>query len=431
MDASIINEPSSGYGSEQERAAGVRLVVLNLPEDEGEGLGFRLTRTLWDPYPWVREVTAGSRADSAGLRTGDCLLQADGKDLLGMPVGQVAGLIRGDGTGGGVTLLVWNCGVDPKDDPELLWSCGGGSRGEKSRRALAGVIKALSCCVCAATATKALTCARSHLYCEACWSRLERCALCRENLPSKDSPYSRNLVAEQVFEAIAIEYEIKDTIRRTSKCASAYTSPDRSPNISPTTSRKGLYQLSMMNRNRRNLQYNEKFASDPNIHRSLNHNDLNRQILQQTSNPTKMAESLNAGSTSSSCSCQTQNNLHRLDNNTDTPLKESIPQIFVENTERDNNNLTMNRNNIIQHKLVTKLRQACSMADLQNTAVSACSLSKSLNNINLGNKCCSNGNHSSSLENFKSNCISGADPPVYVLAAPQPIYLVTCDHAKN
>lgn len=26
---------------------------LNLPEDEGEGLGFRLTRTLWDPYPWV------------------------------------------------------------------------------------------------------------------------------------------------------------------------------------------------------------------------------------------------------------------------------------------------------------------------------------------------------------------------------------------
>ncbi|CAH2064781.1 unnamed protein product, partial [Iphiclides podalirius] len=269
MDENIA-EPS-GETSSEERSAGVRLVVLNLPEDEGDGLGFRLTRTLWDPYPWVREVTPGARADLAGLKTGDCLLQVDGRDLLGMPVGQVAGLIRGDGTGGGVSLLVWNCGVDPKDDPELLWSCGGGSRGEKSRRALAGVIKALSCCVCAATATKALTCARSHLYCEACWSRLERCALCRENLPSKESPYSRNLVAEQ-------------------------------------------------------------------------------------------------------------------------------------------------------HKLVAKLRQACSLADLQNTATSACTLSKSLNNISIGNQCCSSGSNSNSLDNVRSNYVPACDPPVYVLAAPPPIY---------
>lgn len=31
----------------------------------------------------------------------------------------MAGLIRGDGAGHGVSLLVWNCGVDPKDDPEV------------------------------------------------------------------------------------------------------------------------------------------------------------------------------------------------------------------------------------------------------------------------------------------------------------------------
>uniref|UniRef100_A0A2A4ITJ7 PDZ domain-containing protein n=1 Tax=Heliothis virescens TaxID=7102 RepID=A0A2A4ITJ7_HELVI len=175
------------------------LFQLNLPEDEGEGLGFRLTRTLWDPYPWVREVTPNGRADQAGLKPGDCILQADGKDLLGLPVrevtpngradqaglkpgdcilqadgkdllglpvGQVAGLIRGDGAGGAVMLLVWNCGVDPKDDPELLWSCGGGVRGERARRALAGVVRALACCVCAATAGSPLTCARSHVYCE-------------------------------------------------------------------------------------------------------------------------------------------------------------------------------------------------------------------------------------------------------------------------
>ncbi|KAG6465847.1 hypothetical protein O3G_MSEX015435 [Manduca sexta] len=166
MESSLAESSCGETENSQEYTVGVRLIVLNLPEDEGEGLGFRLTRTLWDPYPWVREVTPGSRADGAGLKTGDCILQADGKDLLGLPVGQVAGLIRGDGAGRGVSLLVWNCGVDPKDDPELLWSCGGGSRGEKSRRALAGVVKALSCCVCASTATRALSCARSHLYCE-------------------------------------------------------------------------------------------------------------------------------------------------------------------------------------------------------------------------------------------------------------------------
>ena len=34
----------------------------------------------------VREVTPNGRADQAGLKPGDCILQADGKDLLGLPV---------------------------------------------------------------------------------------------------------------------------------------------------------------------------------------------------------------------------------------------------------------------------------------------------------------------------------------------------------
>ncbi|KPJ11819.1 hypothetical protein RR48_00806 [Papilio machaon] len=329
-----INEPYTS-GDEQ-RSAGVRVVVLNLPEDEGEGLGFRLTRTLWDPYPWVREVTSGARADLAGLRAGDCLLQADGRDLLGMP-------------------------------------------------------------------------------------RLERCALCRENLPSKDSPYSRNLVAEQVFEAIATEYEIKDTNRRTSKCVSAYTSPERSPNISPTTSRRGQYQLSMMNRSKRNIQSNDKFPSDPNIHRTLSNKHSTLPTI-----PTKSVDYLSAGNISNvNCNC------HNRLNSDGSQQQINMPQILVEDTEVDNNNCTINCNKTIQHKLVTKLRQACSMADLQNTPVSTCSLSKSLNNVSLGNQCCSNGGHSNSLENFKSNCIAACDPPVYVLAAPQPIYLLACDHIKN
>ncbi|XP_072947064.1 uncharacterized protein [Epargyreus clarus] len=391
---SDIPDVSPNTDCDQENTTGVRLIILNLPEDEGEGLGFRLTRTLWDPYPWVREVIPDSRADTAGLKTGDCLLQADGKDLLGLPIGQVAGLIRGDGSGHGVSLLCWNCGVDPNDDPELLWSCGGGSRGEKSRRALAGVVRALSCCVCAATATKALNCARSHLYCESCWSRLDRCALCRENLPPKDSPYARNLVAEQVFEAIATEYEIKDAAKRRSRAASAYNSPTRSPNVSPTSTRKGQYQLSMMNK-RRVTQYSEKCVSDPNIQRSL-HND-----------------EATSSKTCETCKC--------------TKSKHDVPTINVEDVEKEQN-VDINQL-LMQHKLVARLRQACSLADLQNAAIQSCQISQSMNNINLNDVCGGSNNHSNSMENVKSNSGGTCDPPVFVLTAP-PIYLLTCDHNK-
>ncbi|XP_052748196.1 uncharacterized protein LOC113513753 [Galleria mellonella] len=417
---------ASGSGSELEYTTGVRLVVLNLPEDEGEGLGFRLTRTLWDPYPWVREVTPGARADVAGLKTGDCLLQADGKDLLGLPVGQVAGLIRGDGAGHGVSLLVWNCGVDPKDDPELLWSCGGGARGERSRRALAGVVRALACCVCAATAARALSCARSHLYCEPCWTRLERCALCRETLPPKDSPYAKNLVAEQVFEAIATEYEIKDTHKKPKASVSAYNSPNRSPNISPAVSRKGQYRLTAMNR-KKTVHFNDKFgqnySSDPNIHRSLHTQDFKQQNFSNFQQSTTCAEnSTNLHSKSqpgnSGCGCQKnqiQNDVPKMTDSTSN----NAQCVEAKECHAHCQNL--------QHKLVAKLRQACSLADLQNIAVQSCALSRSLNNLG---ECKGHTHHSNSLDNLKSSGVNVPDTPVFVLSAP-PIYVLTCDHNQD
>ncbi|OWR45844.1 hypothetical protein KGM_200509B, partial [Danaus plexippus plexippus] len=400
----------------EESSAGVRMVLLNLPEDEGEGLGFKLTRTLWDPYPWIRDVTPESRAALAGLRTGDCLLQADGNDLLGLPISKVAGIIRGDGEGREVSLVVWSCGVDPDDDPELLWSgggagsdrprralggvlrslscavcgataaaalscrrthlycdgeiehlsspmcttesqamllwSGGGAGSDRPRRALGGVLRSLSCAVCGATAAAALSCRRTHLYCDGCWSRLERCALCREILPPKDSPYSRNLVAQQVFEAIAKEYDIK---RTGNKSQITSRSPSRSPKISPTTSRRGQYHLSMMNRNRLG---GEKCSSDPNINRTPKN-----MTLTSNNGSTEVKCQMNMPREAMKCSCSCQNLLHQT--------------------------------------LVSRLRETSSLADLKCSVHN--SLSKSLNNVSLDGQSSTEADPSSSMENLKKS----------------------------
>lgn len=123
----------------------------------------------------------------------------------------------------------------------------------------------------------------------------------------------------------------------------------------------------MMNRSKRNIQTNDKFPSDPNIHRTLNNEHT------VTPNPTKTVDYLSAGNIGNvNCNC------HRINNDAN---QGNVPQILVE----DADNSAINCNKAIQHKLVANLRQACSMADL-HTAVSGCSLSKSLNNVSIGNQ---------------------------------------------
>ncbi|XP_034245108.1 uncharacterized protein LOC117647467 [Thrips palmi] len=52
--------------------------------------GFHISRTQWDPYPWVSAVEVGSPAEQAGLRAGDCVLEVNGEDVLGQRIGEVA-----------------------------------------------------------------------------------------------------------------------------------------------------------------------------------------------------------------------------------------------------------------------------------------------------------------------------------------------------
>ncbi|GBP46294.1 hypothetical protein EVAR_30425_1 [Eumeta japonica] len=428
----------------QNYTSGVRLVALNLPEDEGEGLGFRLTRTLWDPYPWVHEVIACGRAAAAGLKPGDCILQVDGKDLLGVPryyvfefesrlsargprsrrgaaappltdgapqVGQVAAWVRGDGGPRGVSLLVWNCGVDPQDDPDLLWSCGGGARGERARRALSGVLRALACCVCAATATKALSCARSHVYCDGCWRRLQRCALCREPLPARDSPYARNLVAEQVFEAIAAEYDIKDPGKK-----QTYVKSNAALNMpSPSSDHRLQRQISLLQKSRKTVQfgdrYGQNYASDPNLSKTLvNNRELNvkREIGENgeaagENDISGNIESDRCQTEATKCACQSEKS-------------ESAGNISHIKSEKGKNL------GVFQHKLVSRLRPASSLADLQKASCLNCGISRSMNSVNIKDQ--SNFPQGGSLSNLAAHL---GNTPVFLMTSP-PVYLLACDH---
>lgn len=83
--------------------------------------GFRLTRSRWDPYPWVSAVDAGSAAETAGVQTGDCLLEVNGADVVGRRVSEVAEMVRS--RFGLVSLLLWNAGVDPQCNHEVRKLC--------------------------------------------------------------------------------------------------------------------------------------------------------------------------------------------------------------------------------------------------------------------------------------------------------------------
>lgn len=177
----------------------------------------------------------------------------------------------------------------------------------------------------------------------------------------------------QVFEAIATEYEIKTTNRKPAETTSAYTSPNRSPSISPSVNRKGQYQLSMMNR-RKTVQIKEKHhpvhASDPNIHRSSNIQETRTQLEQ---NPTIIVENTEPGSSKSCQSCCCQRRKQNRDVRNDSSDLNVDGNIAVNSSSQSLS---------VQHKLVARLRQASSLADLQNpTPSTSCTLSGSLSNL--------------------------------------------------
>jgi alanyl-tRNA synthetase len=55
----------------------VRVVHVSKPVDTTSGFGFHLSRSKWDPYPYISRVDVDSFASSSGLREGDCVLEVN------------------------------------------------------------------------------------------------------------------------------------------------------------------------------------------------------------------------------------------------------------------------------------------------------------------------------------------------------------------
>ncbi|XP_015590486.1 uncharacterized protein LOC107265497 isoform X2 [Cephus cinctus] len=167
-------------------------IILRL-EGEGEHsndkrkpCGFHLTRSKWDPYPWVGSVEKGSVAEKSGLRSGDCLLEANGKDLVGLRVKEIASLVQNSETEN-VNLQVWR---SPQQVPEQEDGTEGvaleGPLPDVARRlasAVSGAVRALECPVCLESAGPPVSqCVHGHILCVGCRPKTARCPICRVRL---------------------------------------------------------------------------------------------------------------------------------------------------------------------------------------------------------------------------------------------------------
>uniref|UniRef100_A0A182LZK1 RING-type domain-containing protein n=1 Tax=Anopheles culicifacies TaxID=139723 RepID=A0A182LZK1_9DIPT len=162
-----------------------------VPADKNGCLGLHLSRTPWDPYPWVSGVVEGSCADTAGVRIGDCVLEANGEDLLGLKVIDIAKRVRGRKasrtTPAGVGLLLWNSGFEKNNlNPQSL---------SRFANCLQGITGLLECPICLEIIRPpSWQCNHGHLICSGCRSRTTKCPICREVLGR-----GRCIVADKLF----------------------------------------------------------------------------------------------------------------------------------------------------------------------------------------------------------------------------------------
>ncbi|EFN89922.1 Probable E3 ubiquitin-protein ligase sina-like CG13030 [Harpegnathos saltator] len=186
------NAPASGK---------ISLKMQKINRSSNNSLGFHLTKSKWDPFPWISYVENDSPADLAGLRTGDCLLSVDDVDLLGLKIAEIAVLIRKEDESH-INIDVWRCPQEAQDDVGLALQ---GPLPDVARNlvsALSGMIRALECPICLETATPPISqCVYGHILCVVCRPKMTRCPVCRVRLH-----HGRCLLADNLHRVLRDTY---------------------------------------------------------------------------------------------------------------------------------------------------------------------------------------------------------------------------------
>lgn len=76
-DGEVNGQIISGSNSDDHYAPSVRNVYVSKPVESTSSFGFHLSRSKWDPYPYISRVDNNSFASVAGLKEGDCVLEVN------------------------------------------------------------------------------------------------------------------------------------------------------------------------------------------------------------------------------------------------------------------------------------------------------------------------------------------------------------------
>ncbi|XP_037028688.1 uncharacterized protein LOC119068928 [Bradysia coprophila] len=177
---------------------------LNIPKLPNGACGFDLSRSKWDPYPWVSGVDKDSTAETTGLKVGDCVLEVNGEDILGLRIIDVANLVKAKSEN--VTLLLWTTGMEPTCNPESL-CCGPMPLNlDRLSASMQTILAALECPICLDTIPPpVIQCMNGHLICLKCRIRADKCPICRQRYTT-----GRSLIAEQVYTSITEAFKLRE-----------------------------------------------------------------------------------------------------------------------------------------------------------------------------------------------------------------------------
>ncbi|XP_031335594.1 uncharacterized protein LOC116165359 isoform X2 [Photinus pyralis] len=182
--------------ADESHVANPSVRVVEMERQSSQSCGFHLTRSKWDPYPWVSKVDGGTAADTAGMQPGECVLEVNGEDVVGKRISEIAERVRSGSSQ--ISLLLWNSGVDARCSSQSI-CCGSLPQNlQRFSTCVSSVLSFMECPVCLDTISPpAHQCENGHLVCFKCRTKTERCPVCRIRLTRV-----RSLLAEQIYNVI-------------------------------------------------------------------------------------------------------------------------------------------------------------------------------------------------------------------------------------